>query len=82
MISQNTKEKIRMIAECIRCRIRNYCVERKLSLYAFAQGANISYSTLRDFMNEATEPKLGTLVLIAEYMGISLSELVKMDDSG
>lgn len=66
MISQNTKEKIRTIAECIRRRIRNYCEERKLSLYAFAQRANISYSTLRNFGNRCCQRRCCLMDIVLE----------------
>ncbi|MCC8138440.1 MAG: helix-turn-helix domain-containing protein [Clostridiales bacterium] len=76
------KTKIIEVEDCVRRKIRQYCTQEKISLYAFALEAKISYSTLRDFMNEKTEPKLGTLVLIADYMGLTLSKLVELEESG
>lgn len=56
---------------------RNYIEKRGITPYRVAKDTNISTSTLSDWKNGKSTPKTDKLVKIAEYLGITLEELVK-----
>lgn len=53
--------------------------EKGITPYRLAKDTRIPTSTLSDWKTGRSTPKLDKLIIIAEYLGISLEELIGKD---
>lgn len=63
-----------MTIEEVHDRIRQLLFERNWTLYKLADTCNLPYSTIYTMMNRHTMPKLDTLDIICNGLGITLSD--------
>lgn len=54
--------------------------ERGISLYRVSKDTGIPYSTLNDWKNGKSKPKVDKLIKIATYLGVSLDELLNVNN--
>lgn len=57
-------------------RLRN---ERGITDYKVAKDTGISTATLSNWKNGAYRPKIDKLLIIADYFGVSVEDLIKND---
>ena len=61
--------------------VRKIRTEMKLSQLRFAMECDISLEILNQIEREKTNPRLSTLQKIASYVGCTVADLLKIDDT-